>query len=632
VGSSWAVLAIGVLTLAGVGTFSVLTLQSQSHQQAVSAATEDARVITALTASRNVHADDVTNPLSGTERQDLNDDVDQLVAGRFLLGLTVRRENGSTLFARGVASPAATDAVGTGQVRFLTLPTGAAANRAAIAVVLPMDVTGEKRPDFWVSLTIPAQPVVARSSWATRWLTAGIILVLLIAAGGMLSVRRRLRHREHQACHDALTGLGNRSQLERSTVRMLHKQEPFAMVLLNLDGFKRVNTALGHAAGDELLRFVAAALRPHVRAGDTLVRLGGDEFAALIPVADEAGMRRAAERLLAAVRTQFEVRGVCLDGDASVGTSLFPRDGLSVAALHRSAEAAMDEAKRGKLGVCTEVQRDPEIDAHDLQLLVELRDAITDGELRLYYQPAVALQSGARDFVEALVRWQHPARGLIPPDRFIPLAEDTALIHDLTGWVLNEAIRQCAAWRLDGLDVCVAVNISPRSLTYPGLVQLVSDTLVRHRLPAAALHLEVTESAVISRPDFAREVLSQLQQRGITTLIDDFGTGYTSLAHLKTLPIDVLKIDRGFVQHMCTEPSDETVVRSVIGLAHGLGMHVVAEGVEDEQTQQRLAGLGCDIAQGFHLSRPLPTAEATLWLYRHRGEHAAPPATVHTVD
>jgi EAL domain-containing protein (putative c-di-GMP-specific phosphodiesterase class I) len=325
------------------------------------------------------------------------------------------------------------------------------------------------------------------------------------------------------------------------------------------------------------------------------------------------------------VRSQFEVRGICLDGDASVGASLFPRDGVSVVALHRAAEEAMNEAQRGKLGVCTEVQRDPEIDSQDLRLLVELRDAIADGQLRLYYQPAVALQPGARDFMEALVRWQHPIHGLIPPDRFIPLAEDTALIHDLSEWVLNEATRQCAAWRLDGLDVCVAVNISPRSLTYPGLVQLVSETLLRHELPAAALHLEVTESAVISRPAFAREILSQLQQLGITTLIDDFGTGYTSLAHLKTMPVDVLKIDRGFVQHMCTEASDETIVRSVIGLAHGLGMHVVAEGVEDEQTLNRLADLGCEIAQGFHLSRPLPTAEATLWLYRQRGKQSPVP-------
>jgi diguanylate cyclase (GGDEF)-like protein len=618
IASSWLGLTAGLLVLAALGTFSVVNLQSLSHREAVSAATEDARVIAILTANRDVHPDDLTSRMSALERADLRADVDQLVTGRYLLGLTVRRLDGTVLFARGVSVPTGLVERSGTSVQFFTAPGSTRAGRGAVGVVLPLDVTVDGRPDFQVGIALLAEPVVAQSGWASGWLTAAIALVLLLAAGAMVSGRQRLSRQEHRVSHDALTGLGNRLQLEARMGKALGGGEPFGVMVVNLDGFKRVNDALGHVAGDELLRLVAAAMRAHLRPGDLLVRLVGDEFAVLMPGVDETAVHGTAERLLAAVRIQFEVRGVTVDGDASVGAAMFPRDGHSVAALLRSAELAMYQAKGGKLGVCVDSQTDGELDANDLRLLVELRDAITGGQLRLHYQPAVALQPGAHDFVEALVRWQHPERGLIPPGRFIPLAEDTSLIHVLTEWVLDEAARQCAAWRLDGLDVRVAVNISPRSLTYPGLVQLVGDTLFRHGLPAAALHLEVTESAVISRPEVARDILIQLQQRGITTLIDDFGTGYTSLAHLKTLPVDVLKIDRGFVQHMCSEPADETIVRSVIGLAHGLGMAVVAEGVEDEVTRQRLSALGCDIAQGFHLSRPLPAAEATRWLLHQR--------------
>jgi diguanylate cyclase (GGDEF)-like protein len=623
IGTSWLLLVVGVLALGGLGVFSVLGLQARSHAQAVSAATQDARVIARLTAARDVHSDDVTNPLSTAERDDLRGDVEQLVGGDYLMGLTVRRRNGTVLFAQGVPVPASVSIRLSVQVSFFSAPAADGRHRDAVAVVLPLDVTQDGSPDFLIGITIPAQPVVDSSSWASGWLTAVIILLLLIAVGGMVGMRRRLLRREYQARHDPLTGLGNRLLLETMAGDLLSHGDSSSILLMNLDGFKRVNDALGHAAGDELLIQVADALRGQIRPGDLLLRLGGDEFGVLMPGVDDASVHPLAVRLLAGVQTQFEICGVLVDNDASVGAAVSPRDGDSVGELLRIAEIAMYEAKRGKLGVCTEAQARSEIGTHDLQLLIELRTAISSGQLRLHYQPAVALQPGVQDFVEALVRWQHPTRGLVPPDVFIPLAEDTALIHGLTAWVLNEAVRQCAAWRLDGLDVRVAVNISPRSLTYHGLVDLVTETLARHQLPAEALHLEVTESAVISRPEIARDILSQLRQRGITTLIDDFGTGFTSLAHLKTMPIDLLKIDRGFVQHMCTEPSDDTVVRSVIELAHGLGMHVVAEGVEDGETQQRLTDHGCDIAQGFHLSRPLPAADATSWLYRHRAPAAS---------
>jgi EAL domain-containing protein (putative c-di-GMP-specific phosphodiesterase class I) len=277
----------------------------------------------------------------------------------------------------------------------------------------------------------------------------------------------------------------------------------------------------------------------------------------------------------------------------------------------------MSAAKRGKLGVCSFAEAGGEVDGGKLALLVELDRAIKDGELRLHYQPAITLRAGGGAFVEALVRWQHPQKGLLFPDSFIPLAEETAIIHPLTEWVLNEAVRQCAEWRLDGLEVNMAVNISPRSLTRPGLLELVSATLARHQLPAATLTLEVTESAIIARADLARDVLGQLKSLGITISIDDFGVGFTSLAHLKTLPVGTLKIDKSFVRDLLIDESDRAIVTSVIMLGHNLGMEVVAEGVEDRPTLEHLSMLGCDIAQGYYLSKPLPPQQLRAWFLGH---------------
>lgn len=339
-----------------------------------------------------------------------------------------------------------------------------------------------------------------------------------------------------------------------------------------------------------------------------------------MPGIGAGGAQAAGERLLGAASGQFVVRGVLVDTEASVGVAVAPEDGKGLGELLQTADIAMYQAKRGKLGVCTFSDSCSAVDAGDLELLVELRTAIGAGELRLHYQPTVALHTGPVEVVEALVRWEHPQRGLLGPGLFIPLAEDTALIHPLTAWVLDEAVRQCASWRHDGLSVAIAVNISPRSLTRTGLVELVSETLTRHRLPASALHLEVTESAIIARPELAHQVLHQLQALGTSIAIDDFGAGYTSLAHLKTLPVGVLKIDRAFISHLVAGRAEQAIVSSIIGLGHGLGMQLVAEGIEDEATMELLRALGCDIAQGFYISRPMNSDDAGRWLSRRAGE------------
>jgi diguanylate cyclase (GGDEF)-like protein len=438
--------------------------------------------------------------------------------------------------------------------------------------------------------------------------------MLVLAATGLLVLQLRLRQRSYQAGHDAMTGLGNRALLESVAGRAFCRHDGVGLVVMDLDGFKRVNDALGHAAGDEMLVQVARVLKIAVRPDDLLVRLGGDEFAVLLHHVGAATTSACASRLLSAVRVRFVVRGVSIDGDASVGVAVGPQDGTTIAQLVHSANIAMSTAKTGKLGVCSFAEGAGEVEAGKLTLLVELQRAITDGELRLHYQPAVNLKAGAGTYVEALVRWQHPQRGLLLPDSFIPLAEETAVIHPLTEWVLNEAVRQCAQWHLDGLEIKVAVNISPRSLTRPGLFELVSTTLARHQLPAAALTLEVTESAVIARAELARDILRQLRSLGITISIDDFGVGYTSLAYLKTMPVGTLKIDKSFVKDLLTDSSDRAIVASVIILGHNLGMEVVAEGVEDRQTLEHLSVLGCDFVQGYYLSKPLPPRELTSWL------------------
>ena len=413
---------------------------------------------------------------------------------------------------------------------------------------------------------------------------------------------------------DESARLGNRTLLEREMLSGSTQARP-ALLLMDLDGFKRINDTLGHAAGDELLVAVARDLRRVVRSGDVLVRLGGDEFALLLHDVDESDALSAATRMLQVLDSPHCTRGVTLRVEASVGVAITGAD-LEPGALLQAADIAMYRAKRGKLGVYLYSPADAAQEERDLELLIDLREALEHDGLHLAFQPTCALQPGATPFIEVLARWTHPVHGPIPPDRFIQFAEDTALIHELTAWVLDQAVEQCAQWHVDGLAVTIAVNISSQSLAHPGLVQLVIDTLARHQLPASALHLEITETAIVARPEVARDILQQLVERGVALSIDDFGAGYTSLAQLQTMPVTELKIDKQFVLRLTEGGADAAIVSAVIGLAHALGMRAVAEGVEDAHTLHLLRALDCDIAQGYHISRPLPAARAAQWLQR----------------
>ncbi|MDQ1711138.1 MAG: hypothetical protein QOE45_588 [Frankiaceae bacterium] len=425
--------------------------------------------------------------------------------------------------------------------------------------------------------------------------------------------------REHEALHDTLTGLPNRRLLLRQAGDAIEEADrcgyQVGLFLLDLDRFKDVNNTLGHNVGDELLRHVGERLGSVLRPEDTVARLGGDEFGVLLPVIrDQAAAEEVAERIRTALTQPFALQEVALDLEASIGIALYPAHANDVDLLMQRADVAMYHAKEARSGI---EAYDSACDPHSTQrlsLFGQLRRAIEDDELVLHYQPKVDLGTGRVSGVEALVRWQHPERGLLPPDTFVPLAEQTGLMKSLTSNVLEQALRQTAAWSESGLSIRMAVNVSARDLHDDTFCDRVSDALSRTGVAASMLELELTERVVMADPQRAMENLTALARLGVRLSLDDFGTGYSSLAYLRRLPVTEIKIDKSFVLRMDVDDEDATIVRSTIDLAHGLGLRVIAEGVETAETWQRLSDLGCDAAQGYFLSRPKPAEVVTDWL------------------
>jgi len=479
-------------------------------------------------------------------------------------------------------------------------------------------------------------PALARGVDVGAGILIGLVVLRqVVALRESLAQARALRHANTQfaaanvqlealATTDPLTALSNRTVLGdrlaaalRTDERLPRAPAPLALLLLDLDRFKDINDTLGHHVGDALLVQVADRLRGVVRHTDTVARLGGDEFATLLPGADAPGAEAVARAIRAAIEAPFIVEGQTLYVGVSVGIAHAPeQEGADAALLLQQADVAMYAAKRGGLG---HAAYDPALDSRGtmhLGLVADLRQAIARGALLLHYQPKVAARGGRSCGVEALVRWQHPERGLIPPDQFIPLAEQTGLIVPLTTWVLGEALRQCRAWADADLAVEVAVNLSLRNLRDPHLCTTVADLLQRHGVPPERLCLELTESVVMADVEGTQVTLARLAAVGVRLAIDDFGTGYSSLAYLSRLPVDELKIDRAFVRQLRAEATDRTIVAATIGLGHALGMSVVTEGIEDAETWAVLRQLGCDVGQGYYFARPLPAADAEAWLRR----------------
>ncbi len=463
-------------------------------------------------------------------------------------------------------------------------------------------------------------PVVVASRWALRRDARGVPDAILEIGTDVTARKRAEEELARRALHDALTGLPNRALLLDRLGQALRAAAragggtAVALLLLDLDRFKEVNDTLGHPAGDALLAEVAARLRAAVRGSDTVGRLGGDEFAVLLPGDDAAGAARVAATVAAALAAPLVVEGQALVVGGSIGIAACPAHGADVATLLRHADIAMYTAKRTRTGVAV---YDPAQDARArarLALLDDLRAGIAAGAFTLHYQPKIDLDTGRSSWVEALVRWAHPTRGLLPPEVFIPLAESTGLIVPLTRWVLEEATRQAGAWRRAGLAVSVAVNLSAASLQDPALPATVAALLGAHALPAGLLRVELTESMLMADVGRAPVALAALADIGVRVSVDDFGTGYSSLAYLKRLPVDELKIDKAFVRDVAVDASDAAIVGATIGLGHGLGLRVVGEGVESQASLDALRALGCDGAQGYHIARPLPPAAMTRWL------------------
>jgi len=461
----------------------------------------------------------------------------------------------------------------------------------------------------------------------------GVGLALVAAFSVVLLRGRRLviaqvEANRHQARHDALTGLPNRGllheRLEAALVDSSATEGHVTLLLIDLDRFKEINDTLGHRYGDLVLQVLAERLRSSVHPPATVARLGGDEFAILLPdVTDVDSALRIAVRIQATMDASVEAHGVRLDVDASIGVVVSGEHGTDVETLLQHADIAMYRAKDRGLGVCVYHHDLNDHSREQLGLLGELRRAIDNGELVLQFQPKVTLSGEEFCGAEALVRWQHPQRGMLPPGLFVPVAERTALIHPLTRYVLDAALAECRRWQDEGRVLHVAVNVSVRNLLDDGFLCDVVQALARWEVPAACLELEVTESAIMADPDRAQTVLADFARLGVTLSIDDFGAGYTSLAHLSRLPVHTLKIDRSLVSRMTTQDTDSLIVGSVIELGHSLGLRTVAEGVEDAATGDLLAGMGCDVAQGYHFSRPIGPAELVAWHDAARARAAA---------
>jgi diguanylate cyclase (GGDEF)-like protein len=448
-------------------------------------------------------------------------------------------------------------------------------------------------------------------------------LLFRIVAGASRRLRRQAAENEHQAHHDGLTGLPNRGSFYERVAGALTAARPSgsmtAVMIVDLDRFKEVNDTLGHHSGDELLIEAGRRLSVALREGDVLSRLGGDEFAVLLPHVESLEAACAvADRLCEALEEPFVLHGLTVHLEASVGLALHPEHGDDVEILMQRADVAMYVAKRSTSSHEVYATRYDRHSASRLALLGELRHAIDGDEFVLHYQPKASLSTGQVNGVEALVRWDHPKRGIVPPDEFIPLAEQTGVIKPLTAWVLDNALAQCRIWRDSGLDLTVAVNLSVRNLLDAHLPESIGELLRRYELPPSALELEITESTIVADQVRALDVLTRLNAMGIGLSVDDFGTGYSSLAYLKDLPVCELKIDRKFVNNMTEDGDDAFIVRSTIDLGRNLGLQVVAEGVETEAVWDQLALLGCDVAQGYYLARPLPAADLTSWLQERR--------------
>ncbi|HHM04178.1 MAG TPA: EAL domain-containing protein [Gammaproteobacteria bacterium] len=423
---------------------------------------------------------------------------------------------------------------------------------------------------------------------------------------------------EHHALHDPLTGLANRVLFSDRLAHRLktaeRDNEHFGVAIMDVNRFKEINDKHGHLVGDQVLQKIAERLKDTLRSADTVARFGGDEFAILLYNLDPGSAETVCKKISHALDEPVLINGLSLHTGGSLGVAVYPEHGDSEEAMLKHADMAMYWSKAAGERYRCYSHDEEHRRSEKLQLTEELHSAILDGGLALFYQPIIDLGRGTVRGMEALARWPHPERGMVMPDVFIALAEQKGLIQELTLWVLETAVQQCRAWRDQGLELEVSVNLSTRNFLDPLFPQHLQACLARWSLPPAALTLEITESSTLTNPERALGILNTLDEMGLELSIDDYGTGFSSLAYMKRLPVDEVKIDRMFVSDIDTEPKNQVIVNSTIELAHSLGMRVVAEGIENEAVLALLGDMGCDRAQGYFISRPQDAAAITRWL------------------
>ncbi len=503
----------------------------------------------------------------------------------------------------------------------------------------------EDRSCIWATVAVPdsdyylrilhqsqGQGAAALASLSTRFLLAGAVVVVIAVIGALVISGRIARHFQaqnaalsHKALHDSLTGLPNRTLLYDRLSHGLDEAHrhgyPVGLFIMDLDRFKEVNDTLGHHSGDQLLQTVGNRIRDLLRSSDTIARLGGDEFAILLPHTPIERAQRCAQKIIDSLEVPIPTAGVDLDIDISIGIAMYPDHGTDAESLIQHADIAMYKAKENNLGYAI---YEPLEDHHSLRrltLMAELRAAIDQHQLELHYQPKVDMNTRRVVGVEALVRWTHPEYGSVAPDEFIPLTEQSGLIFPLTDWVLAEAMRQVDIWRKRGIYLEVAVNLSTCSLQDAMCASKIANLFSSLFATPDQLVLEITESAMMADVNRALDVITALDAIGVRLSIDDFGTGFSSLSHLKRLPVDELKIDRSFVRDMDCDESDAIIVRSIIDLAHNMGLKVVAEGVESESAIDLLNMLGCDTLQGYYIGAPMPAQQFEHWLQQSPWGH-----------
>lgn len=619
---------VSLVPVAVLGAVLLAVLHRTGNERGLAAARGEADLIARTSIAPLLPVSDLRAGVSATDEHALQRTVRLAIKGGDLLRLRVRDLSGRVVFSddgSGLHGPIEDEVLDAahGEVVATVTHLNSDSNDVGpvgprvVEIYQPLRAASSGRRIGVLELYVPYAPIAAQVSADQRTVTytlgGGLALLWLVLLAVSVSVTQRLRRQlvrtNYLLEHDTLTGLPNRVTFSRNVEAALAAGDAVAVALFDLDGFKHINDVLGHDTGDELLVALASRMVDAMSAGEQLARLGGDEFGVLFRGERdaEALLARLAE-LRHEITAPVELAGVPMVVAASAGLAVAPADGVSATALLRRADAAMYVAKRNQLGA---IRYRPTHDTHDaaaLALVAELERAIAEDELVLHFQPKGDLVDGTVRELEALVRWQHPTRGLLHPDAFIPLAEQTELVDRLTRWVVRAALQALVAADPTG-RMAVAVNVSARSLTRADLAEELLALLDEFGLAPERLVVEITETALMSDPAAAARTLLRLHGAGTRVSIDDFGAGQTSLGYLATLPVSELKIDKTFVLPMLHDTRKDAIVRSVIELGHSLGCRVTAEGVETADVLNRLRELACDTVQGYHLSRPVPLAD-----------------------